>query len=527
MVEIAGEIVTPVKENTTNQEKSMDALQESEELFKATFSQAAVGIAHVDPGGKWLRINQKMCDIIGYTEEELRELTFKDITHPDDVAISIENIQAALAGKVNSYSLEKRYIHKNGAIVWANVTVSLVRKTPADNGYFIVIIEDISPRRQAEDKLKRLTEQVQGQARILDAILSASPNQIFLIDREGRYLYASDAALKSLGLESAAIIGKKWQEMGLPPESMERIDRKREEVFASKKEARGETTFPTAQGIRNFEYAINLIQGANEESAGVVITAWDITDRKRVEEEIEILYNNLLVRAFDLEAANRELEAFNYTVSHDLRKPLTIINGYCQAILELFAENLNPQCREYLHIIYDSTLRMNGLIDALLNFSRLSHIELCMEAVDLSVVAKSVAVELQHAETGRRVTFRIAEGIKAKGDAKLLQVVLENLLGNAWKYTGNQYEAVIEFGQTNVEGRHALFVRDNGAGFDMKYADKLFIPFQRLPGSDEFKGHGIGLATVERIIRRHGGRVWAEGAVGKGATVYFTILDGD
>jgi light-regulated signal transduction histidine kinase (bacteriophytochrome) len=259
----------------------------------------------------------------------------------------------------------------------------------------------------------------------------------------------------------------------------------------------------------------------------VVITAWDITDRKRAEEEIEILYNNLLVRAFDLEAANSDLEAFNYTVSHDLRKPLTIINGYCQAILELFGENLNPQCREYLHEIYDWTLRMNKLIDALLNFSHLSHCELCMETVDLSMMAKSVAEELQQAETGRRVTFRIAEGIKAKGDANLLRVVLENLLGNAWKYSGNQYEAVIEFGRTEVEGKPAWFVRDNGAGFDMGYAENLFIPFQRLPGSDEFKGHGIGLATVERIIKRHGGRVWAEGAVGKGATIYFTLLIGD
>jgi PAS domain S-box-containing protein len=468
-----------------------------------------------------------MCDIIGFSEEELRELTFKDITHPDDVPVSIEKVQSALDGKINSYSLEKRYIHKNGAIVWANVTVSLVQKTPANNGYFIVIIEDITSRRQAEDELKRLTEQVQRQARILDAILSASPNQIFLIDREGKYLYASGAALKSLGLEPAAIIGKKWQEMGLPPETMERIDRKREEVFSSEKEARGETTFPTAQGLRNFEYAINLIQGANEECAGVVITAWDITDRKRAEEEIEILYNNLLVRAFDLEAANSDLEAFNYTVSHDLRKPLTIINGYCQAILELFGENLNPQCREYLHEIYDWTLRMNKLIDALLNFSHLSHCELYMEMVDLSMMAKSVAEELQQAETGRRVTFRIAEGLKAKGDANLLRVVLENLLGNAWKYSGNQYEAVIEFGRTEVEGKPAWFVRDNGAGFDMGYAENLFIPFQRLPGSDEFKGHGIGLATVERIIKRHGGRVWAEGAVGKGATIYFTLLIGD
>lgn len=523
MVGKADEIGTAVKEDITEQDKMEEALQESEELFQATFRQAAVGIAHVAPDGKWLRINRKMCDIVGYTEEELRKLTFKDITHPDDVAISIENIQSALAGEVNSYSMEKRYIHKNGTIVWANVTVSLVGKSPADNCYFIVIIEDITQRRQAEDELKRLTDQVLGQARILDAILSASPNQIFLIDREGRYLYASGAALKSMGLEPAAIIGKKWQEMGLPPETMERIDRKREEVFASGKEARGETTFPTAQGIRNFEYAINLIQGAKEESALVVITAWDITSRKRAEEEIEILYNNLLVRAFDLEAANKELEAFNYTVSHDLRKPLTIINGYCQAILELFAGNLNPQCKEYLREIYDWTLRMNQLIDALLNFSRLSHSELHEETVNLSEIAQVVAGGLRHMEPARRITFRITEGITVKGDANLLQVVLENLLGNAWKYTGNQLEAVIEFGQIEVEGKPAWFVRDNGSGFNMEYAEKLFIPFQRLPGTDEFKGHGIGLATVERIIRRHGGRVWAEGEVGKGATIYFTL----
>ena len=127
--------------NIINEEKTLDALQESEELFQATFRQAAVGIAHVNSDGKWLRINQKMCDIIGYSEEELQELTFKDITHPDDVAISIENVQRALAGKVNSYSLEKRYVHKNGDIIWANVTVSLVRKTPANSDYFIVIIE--------------------------------------------------------------------------------------------------------------------------------------------------------------------------------------------------------------------------------------------------------------------------------------------------------------------------------------------------------------------------------------------------
>lgn len=500
-----------------------NAFLESEELFRATFNQAAVGIAHVAPDGKWLRMNRKVCDIVGYTEEELRRLTFKDITHPDDVAASIENFQRALAGKLKSYSLEKRYIRKNGTIVWTNVTVSLVRKTLANTGYFVVIIEDITPRKQAEEDLKRLTEEMHEQAGVLDAILSASPNQIFHIDRQGIYRYASRAALKALGMAPAEVIGKRWQELGFPPETMERIDRERERVLASGEEALGETTFPTPHGTRHFEYAINPIQGANEESAGVVFTAWDITNHKRAEEEIEIVYNNLLVRAFDLEAANSELEAFNYTVSHDLRKPLTIINGYCQVILAMFAGNLNQQCREYIQEIYDWTLRMNRLIDALLNFSRLSHSELHQETVDLSDIAQSVTEELQLAEPGRRVRFQIADEKPVKGDPDLLRVVLENLLGNAWKYTGKTEEAVIEFGQVEIDGRPAWFVKDNGEGFDMAYAEKLFIPFQRLPGTEEFKGHGIGLATVERIIRRHGGQVWAEGEPGKGATFYFTL----
>lgn len=498
-------------------------LMESEELFRATFNQAAVGIAHVAPDGAWLRINRKMCDIVGYTDEELRQFTFKDITHPDDIAASAENVRAALAGKVKNYSFEKRYIHKNGEIVWANVTVSLVRRTLADAGYFIVIVEDITSRKKNEDELKRLTEKLHEQAAVMDAILSASPNQIFHIDRQGVYRYASKAALKAMGMEPAALIGKSWREMGFPPEIMERIDRERDKVLTSGEEARGEAAYPTPHGIRYFEYAINPIQAAGERNAGVVITAWDITGHKRAEEEIEIVYKNLVVRAFDLEAANRELEAFNYTVSHDLRKPLTIINGYCQAILVMFADNLNPQCKEYVREIYDWTLRMNGLIDALLRFSHLSHSELHRETVDLSGIAHMVADDLQLAEPGRRVRFEIAREKTAHGDPNLLRVVLENLIGNAWKYTARTEEAVIEFGQTEIDERPAWFVRDNGEGFDMAYADKLFVPFQRLPGTDEFKGHGIGLATVERIIRRHNGRVWAEGEPGRGATFYFSL----
>jgi light-regulated signal transduction histidine kinase (bacteriophytochrome) len=249
----------------------------------------------------------------------------------------------------------------------------------------------------------------------------------------------------------------------------------------------------------------------------------DITERRQLEEKVEILNSELAKHVAELEAANIELEAFNYSVSHDLRNPLTAINSYCQVVEELCGNKLDDRCREYIREMYEGTLRMNRLIDTLLDFSRITRVEIRHDKVDLSKMAEDVVTGLKVTEPERRVTFRIAEGIVADGDAGLLRVVLDNLIGNAWKYSGSQEEAVIEFGVADIDGRPACFVRDNGPGIDMAYAEKLFLPFQRLPGTNEFRGHGIGLATVERIIKRHGGKVWAEGEPGRGACFYFAL----
>jgi two-component system sensor histidine kinase/response regulator len=233
--------------------------------------------------------------------------------------------------------------------------------------------------------------------------------------------------------------------------------------------------------------------------------------------------NEQLQNAHDkLEAANIELEAFNYSVSHDLRSPLTAINGYCQVIQKLCGNNIDEQCRGYIQEMCEGTRRMNRLIDTLLNFSRITRVDMHHDKVDLSIIAEEVALGLKVSEAERRVTFRIVAAITASCDASLLRVVLENLIGNAWKYTGSREGAVIEFGVTEVEGKQAYFVRDNGPGFDMAFADKLFIPFQRLPGM-KAEGNGIGLATVDRIVRRHGGRVWAVSKPGEEATFWFTL----
>jgi signal transduction histidine kinase len=225
----------------------------------------------------------------------------------------------------------------------------------------------------------------------------------------------------------------------------------------------------------------------------------------------------------DLEGANRELEAFSYSVSHDLRAPLRSIEGFSQILLEDHAQGLDEEARGYLGRVRGASRRMALLIDDLLDLSRVTRSSLTRQTVNLSVLAREIAAEIEKSQPDRRVRFVIADGLAVRGDARLLRVMLENLLGNAFKFTQKEKEATVEFGAVTRNGGVAYYVRDNGVGFDEAYATKLFGAFQRLHGSEEFEGTGIGLATVQRIVQRHGGKVWAEGEVGKGASFFFTL----
>src|SRR5437870_2118046 len=239
--------------------------------------------------------------------------------------------------------------------------------------------------------------------------------------------------------------------------------------------------------------------------------------------ELQERNESLRRNAAELLAANQELDAFAYSVSHDLRAPLRSIDGFSQILLEDYATQLDEAGQDSLRRVRGGTQRMGTLIDDLLKLARVTRTEIRAEAVDLSDMARDIAAELQRATPERQVEFAIAPQLKARGDPRLLRVVLDNLLRNSWKYTAKQARPRIEFGSVEENGGRAFMVRDNGAGFDMKYADKLFGVFQRLHSAAEFEGTGIGLATVRRIINRHGGRIWAEGAVDQGATFYFTL----
>lgn len=286
---------------------------------------------------------------------------------------------------------------------------------------------------------------------------------------------------------------------------------------------------------------LNIMEDAAQEKALMEDTqkaVLNILDDFDVEREKTETANRELREAFDslrrakeaTDAANRELEAFSYSVSHDLRAPLQSIDGFSLALLEDYHDLLDDSGKDYLRRVRVATQKMAQLIDDLLKLSRITRGVLLPAKVDLSDIARTVAAELQRAQPGRNVSFSIADGLTANGDPNLLKVVLDNLLGNAWKFTGKKEEATIEFGAAEVDGVTAYFVRDNGTGFDMKYADKLFVTFQRLHLEKDFPGTGIGLSLVQRIIKLHNGKIWAEGAVDRGAAFYFTLnisLQGD
>lgn len=359
-----------------------------------------------------------------------------------------------------------------------------------------------------DSKLEGLVQNLTLELRASEArfhnIVSISTDGILIVDGFGMILFVNPTSLSLFGRKAGKLLGNPF---GFP-------------VVA------GENTelniVATRQGKAKIA-EMRVVVTEWEGNPAYLITLREITERKHAEFEIKRLNMDLAEKADELEAANQELEAFNYKVAHDLRQPLNALSNYCQVIDKLWGDQLEEECRDYLRKSYNSTQRMDHLIERLLNFSRKGHDQPRRELVDLCVLAHKVATMLEETEPERKVEFRIADSIVANGEPKLLEIVVHNLLDNAWKYTSMRKKAVIEFGVKDVDGAPSYFVRDNGSGFDMTAAEKLFAPFQHLPGAEEYRGSGIGLATVERIIHRHGGKVWAEGEPGKGACIYFTL----
>lgn len=379
----------------------------------------------------------------------------------------------------------------------------------------IEMVRDITRRKETEAAMER-------QANLLQRLIDTIPSPIFYKDIHGVFLGCNEAFTHCSGIAKHEIIGRTAAEL-FPPNIATPQNTMDGKLFANPGVQTFETTIPCADnGQRQVILNKATFTDANGTVAGLVGIVIDITEIKESEKQIKQLNDDLSTHAAELAAANKELEAFSYSVSHDLRTPLTRIFSAGQA-LEDYASLLDENGRFFLHTITDACEQMEELIEALLVLSQVTKAEIKRKEVDLSRLVLDISTELKMTEPDRQVVFQIAADVTACCDPELAHVVLENLLGNAWKYTGKRPDARIDFGFRKEDGKKVFFIQDNGAGFDMDKAANLFKPFQRLHSRSDFPGTGIGLATVERIIKHHGGRVWGEGAPGKGATFYFTF----
>jgi PAS domain S-box-containing protein len=426
--------------------------------------------------------------------------------------------QASRDGLVRDYSLQLR--HRDGHVISVVYNAAVYRDESGNVIGVFAAARDVTLRKQAEEAL----EESEKSFRILTETV---PQIVWVTRADGWNLFFNQRWVEYTGMTLEASRGHAWN-VPFHPDDWKRTWDAWQQAILQGSIYSVEARLRRADGV----YRWWLVRGAPlRDATGTTIkwfgTCTDIHDLKLAEEEIQRLNSGLerrvRERTAELEAANKELEAFSYSVSHDLRTPLRSIDSFSKILLDDYKDKLDAEGRDNLARVRRATQRMGQLIDDLLKLSRSTRNEMKSVMVDLTALAREIATELQQAEPARSVRWVIAPDLVALGDPDLLRVALENLLGNAWKFTGPQKNALIEFGSAETESGPAFFIRDNGVGFDMAYADKLFGVFQRLHAAQDFPGSGIGLANVQRIVHRHGGRVWAEGRENLGATFHFTL----
>jgi len=643
-------LVTDINERKLAEKK----LHESEERFRKIFEEGPLGIAMASlTTGKFISVNKAFCKMLGFTEEELMEHTFRDVTYPDDRSNDEEAVRRLREDQIQKHTTEKRYQTKNGEVIWVSRSLTKIYSETDQSYNALAMVKDITERKQAEKELresqemfskafqvgpagmtitrisdgkfinanesfckmfefdlnevightstelnmwsseerkkliqkqlesgglknyeliaqaksgkliyllfssreiiikgetchlttliditdrKQAEEELRESRAALDAALASMTDAVFISDTSGKFTEFNDAFATFHRFRNKAECAKTlaeypdFLEVFLPNGKLAPLD-----MWAVPRALRGETVSNAEYSLHRKDtgeswvgsYSFSPIRDNAGVIVGSVVVGRDITERRLAEEKIRELNDELeqrvIQRTSQLEAANKELESFSYSVSHDLRAPLRHINGFADILSKECNDQLTENARNYLNTIKDSARKMGTLIDDLLSFSRTGRAELKKSSIKMDLIVEDALTQIKTSITDRKIDWIISPMPEVHGDYNLLRLVWVNLLNNAVKYTRNKEKAVIQIGYMDEKREIIFYIQDNGVGFDMKYADKLFGVFQRLHSTSEFDGTGIGLANVQRIILRHGGRTWAEAETDKGASFYFSI----
>jgi PAS domain S-box-containing protein len=517
---INGEVLVRTLHHAVERQRVRHQLRESEARKRAILESALDAIITIDHTGRILEFNPAAERIFGHRADDVLGREMAELIVPPARRGShrrgMTHYLLTGEGPVLGRRIEMSALRADGTEFPIELAVTRVgmESPPVFTGF----IRDVSERKRAE--AARLAAEAKFRKLVEQALVGT------YIIQDGRFAYVNPAMLEILGYPEQEMISRPVLDFIAEPDRALALENVRRRLAGEIESVRYQLRMLRKDGG---EVHVE-VHGSRSEYDGrpaILGTLLDITERKLAEERTkqlnEELERRVRERTAQLEAANKELESFSYSVSHDLRAPLRGIDGFSRVLLESYAGKLDARGQDYLQRVRAGSQRMSRLIDDLIELARWTRSTMTRTSVDLSAIAQSVVADLRQADPERKVEVVIAPELRAEGDPTLLRVALMNLLGNAWKFTGKQPEARIEVGRTTHGGVPAWFVRDNGAGFDMAYAGKLFGAFQRLHGQKEFEGTGIGLATVQRVIARHGGRIWAEGAPGRGATFYFTL----
>jgi PAS domain S-box-containing protein len=505
--------VVLVFRDQTQERALQKTLSESEEKFRIIFEHTTVGKSLTLPDGKLFGVNKAFAEMLGRSQEEMHLVNFSVITHPDDVAESRECIRLLLANERQTYRMEKRYLHKNGKYVWTDVSTTLLRDHNGNPKNFITSITDITARKLAEETIK-------GNEKRFRELIESLPQLFWTCRVDGPCDYLSKQWVDYTGIPDSEQLGYRWLEQLHPDDRDKTVSEWMEKVKSGES---FDIEFRIRRNDSEYRWFKTRAVPMRDPEGNIIKWFGSNTDFDEIKKAEEQLINFSKELEQKVEERTKELEAFSYSVSHDLRAPLRHVSGYVELLNKHFQKELSGKGLHYLNSISGSVHLMGKLIDDLLRFSRTGRMEMVKSVIDMDAILQEVRNAIAKDNAGRNIEWIIRKLPKVYGDGSMLHLVWSNLLSNAVKFTGTRSNPRIEIGANDDKKEWEFYVKDNGVGFDMQYAHKLFGVFQRLHPTEEYEGTGIGLANVRRIISRHGGRTWAEAEPDKGAIFNFSL----